>query len=158
VLRAPLLLGAGTEGSRALRRQSQARVARLLGGGRQRVQPLDVDDLAQAVLRAAEPGVADGAVLEIAGPELLEYRELVIRAARIAGRSVQTRALPVPPGALRALLALRTRLLGPGFSPDALDVILGEQLADPEPARRALGLRWTPLDATLQASLQGEPA
>jgi NADH dehydrogenase len=155
VLRAPLILGTGTEGSAALRHQTARGATRLLGGGRQRVQPLDVGDLARAVLRAAEPDAASGACLELAGPELLTYHELVQRAARIAGLSVKIGSVPIPIGVLRLGLALRSRLVGPGFSVDALDVILDEKIVDPELAWRVLGLTPTPLEVTLELSLRG---
>jgi len=156
ILRAPLVLGAGTEGEQALLSQLRKRHVRLLAGGRVRQQPLDADDLARGALKSTPIGVADQRALELVGPETLPYAQLVERAARIAGRTVRIGAMPIPLPVLRALLELRTRLLGPGFSPDALDVILDEHVVDPKPALEALGIELTPLDATLRSMLTRE--
>lgn len=152
VLRAPLVLGPQTEGARALTELTARGRAWLLDGGRTLHQPLDVDDLAAGALRAAaDPDRACGAILELAGPERLSYRELVERAAALQGGAVRIRA--VPGGLLRGLLALRTRLLGPGFSPDALEVLRIDTRVDTAPACVALGLELTPLETTLRRSL-----
>jgi NADH dehydrogenase len=153
VLRAPLVLGALTEGTRALANATQRRHVWLLDGGHTLHQPLDVEDLAGAALRAAaDPDRARGAVLELAGSERLAYRELVERAAALRGREIRLRS--VPGGVVRALVALRTRLLGPGFSPDVLEVLLTDTVVDLAPARTALGFEPTSLATTLRRSLE----
>jgi NADH dehydrogenase len=158
ILRAPLVLGRGTEGSRALLRETSRRSVRLLSGGRTLHRPLDLEDLAEAVLRSSlDAAVARNCVLDLAGPESLCYRELVERMARTRGRSIRVRSIPAAP--LRLLLAVRTRLLGPGLSPDALGVLLTDACADPERARLELGIELTPLEVTIRRCLedQGEP-
>jgi len=152
VLRAPLVLGPGTEGAAALRRDSAGSVARLIGGGRQVQRPLDVDDLARATLRACERDVASRLTLDLVGPEALRQCDLVARAGRARGREVGVRSLPT--GLLRALLKLRGRVSGPGFSVDALEVILDDDDVDPAPATRALGIELTPLAQTIERSLE----
>jgi len=154
ILRAPLLLGEGTEGEAALLRQLRSRTPRLLARGRTLQQPLSVEDLARAVLRCCDAGVAAGLTLDLVGPECLPYRELVRRAAYHQGRELNPRGLPVPIACLRLILKLRSKLWGPGFSVDALDVILDSHHLDPEPAARELGLEWTPLDAVLAKMVQ----
>ena len=152
ILRAPLVLGPGTEGAAALRRNSRGPVARLIGGGRQLQQPLDVRDLARAALRAADLECARERVLELAGPEVLSDRELVERAARRQGRTLRIRSVPV--FALRLLLAMRGLVAGPGFSVDALEVITADTELDPKPAADALGIEFTSVDAMLRRSLE----
>jgi len=53
---------------------------------------------------------------------------------------------------------LRERWLGPGFSPDVLDVMLDDVRLDPAPAARALRLELHPLDDTLERTLELEAA
>lgn len=154
VLRAPLVLGSGTEGAEALRRNSRGPRTILIGGGRQHQQPLDVRDLALASLRAADPACAPDRVLELAGPEGLSERELVERAARAQGHGVAVRSAPI--WLMRLLLRLRAALAGPGFGVDALEVITASTEVDPKPALDALRLELTPLEETLRRSL--EPA
>ena len=153
ILRAPMLMGAGTQQAQVIARALHSGRAWLIGGGATRQEPLDVDDLAEAALRAAsEPGAAaDGATLELGGPEALSTRELFARAARIAKTPIRLRSLPAAP--LRAALALRTRLLGPGPSPDFIDVLTTDTHAAAAEAARALGIELTPLDATIRKGM-----
>jgi uncharacterized protein YbjT (DUF2867 family) len=115
---------------------------------------MDVRDLAHAALRALEPGVAEGATLDLVGPESLPERELLERAAASRGASLRVRSVPL--WLVRAALAARA-LLGPGFSTDALEVVTEDVSLDPLPAARALGLELTPLDETLARSLAEAP-
>jgi len=152
ILRAPLVLGPGTEGSQALTRNTRGS-AWLLGGGKHLQQPLDVKDLALATLRSAlQAELARNRSLDLAGPERLPERELIQRAARLLGREARIRSIPIVP--LRWLLALRTRLLGPGLSPDALEVIVADTHVDAMPAAKELGLSLSPLELTLRRSLE----
>jgi NADH dehydrogenase len=152
ILRAPLVLGPGTEGARALVAQTARPTVWLVGGGVTRHRPLDVDDLARAALAAARDlERARGAVLELAGPNELRYRDLVAHAAALHGREIRVRAIPAGP--LRAALRVRRRLLGPGFDADALDVLLDDTRVDPSAALSALGIALTPLAETLRRSL-----
>ena len=144
ILRPPLILGPGTEGSAALRRSGRGVLVPLLRGGRVLHQPLDVDDLAAAALRATRPELARNRCVELAGPERLSYRALVER-----GAERRLPVLPIPVAPLRGLLALRQRFLGPGFSPDALEVLTTDTRVDAEAAATALGIELTPLDTTL---------
>src|ERR1700739_232111 len=122
VLRAPLLLGPGTAGAAALRRNASLRKARLIGGGRNLQQPLYVDDLARAaVMAATQASVANNLTLELVGPFSLPERELVERAARSLGHEVRIGS--VPKTLLSLVLAVRQRLGVRGFSPDVLEVI-----------------------------------
>jgi NADH dehydrogenase len=153
ILRAPLLLGPGTQEARSLRAALSRGRSWQLAGGRTLQEPLDVDDLAVAALRAAtDLELASGAILDLGGPERISTRKLFERAARLAERPL--RLLSAPAGPLRLGLALRSRLLGPGPSPDFLEVLLTDTRADAAGAADALGLELTPLDVTIRKSLE----
>jgi NADH dehydrogenase len=152
VLRAPLLLGPHTEGTRALERETSSGTAWLLAGGRTWHQPMDVFDLADGVLRAAlMPEVGPKQPLDVGGPERLRYRELVERAARLRGRRVRVRSIPRAP--VRLLLEARARLMGPGMSPEVLEVLLTDTIVDGIAAAERLGISLTPLEVTLRRGL-----
>ncbi len=155
ILRAPLLLGHATEGAAALARNASTPKARLIGGGRNFQQPLYVDDLARAAIVAAGPSVALNRTLDLVGPVSLPERELVERAARLLGHQVQISS--IPKGLLSFALAIRQRVSGPGFSPDALEVIAADTRLDPGPATNELGIRLTGLDEMIQNSFSQEP-
>lgn len=71
------------------------------GRGRYRVQPVHVDDVARICVDAATGGAAR--IFDAAGPETLEYRELVA----IVRRAVGSRSLVVPMPTPAVLLAAR---------------------------------------------------
>ena len=151
ILRVPMLLGTGTEAATALRRRLQRRTIVLLDGGRTRHQPLDVTDVARAVIAACDPAVARDATLDLVGPSTLPEREIVERAARLLGR--QVRIVSAPTAAVRLAVRVLRRVTGRGFSPEALEVLTTDTSVDATPAVRALGIELTPLDRTLRASL-----
>jgi NADH dehydrogenase len=151
ILRAPLLLGPATEGAAALARNASGSRAKLIGGGRNFQQPLYVDDLARAALAATHPSIASNRTLDLVGPVSLPERELVERAARQLGREV--RISSVPKGLLSFALAIRQRFSGPGFSPDAVEVITADTHLDPQPAASELGIRLTGIDDMIKNSL-----
>lgn len=152
VLRVPLLLGPGTAGAASLRREAGRRRVRLIGGGRNYQQPLDVDDLARgAVAAAAGPAAANNKTLDLVGPLSLPERELVARAGRQLGHEM--RIGTIPKGWLSLLLAIRERIAGAGFSRDTLEVITADTRLDPEPAARELGIQLTGIDEMIRRSL-----
>jgi uncharacterized protein YbjT (DUF2867 family) len=151
VLRVPLLLGTGTEGSAALKRNASGRKAKLLGGGRSLQQPLCVDDLARAAILAAQPSVAKNRTLELVGPVSLPESELVKRASRQMGHEVRIGSIPKK--LTRCALAIRQLVAGPGFSPDALDVITADTRLDPLPAAKELGIELTGIEEMIKSSI-----
>jgi uncharacterized protein YbjT (DUF2867 family) len=152
VLRAPLLLGSGTAGAAALRRNASLRKARLIGGGRNLQQPLHVDDMARAaVMAATQASIANNLTLDLVGPVSLPERELVERAARLLGREVHIGS--IPKSLLSLALAVRQRLGVHGFSPDVLEVITADTRIDPQLAANKIGIQLTGIDEMIQASL-----
>ena len=151
ILRAPLLLGPATEGAGALARNTRGHRAMLIGGGRNFQQPLYVDDLARAAIAASKSSVARNRTLDLVGPVSLPDRELVERAARSLGRQVRVNS--IPKGLLSFLLAIRRRVFGPGFSPDAIEVITANTRLDSQPAASELGIRLTGIDEMIEKSL-----
>jgi uncharacterized protein YbjT (DUF2867 family) len=157
IVRSPLLLACDSIGAHVLARAAGAPLVPLLAGGRNLEQPADARDLAEATLNAAlDPDCARGEALALVGPESLTRRALVVRCARLRGRSPIL--VPVPVAPLRLVLGLRARLLGPGFSGEVLDVLLDDVRLDPAPAARALRVALHPLDATLERTLELEAA
>jgi NADH dehydrogenase len=144
ILRVPLLLGPGTEGTAAMRRHLSRTTVILPGGGRNRHQPLHIDDLARAALLAAEPALARNRSLDLVGPVSMPDRDILEHGARLLGRAIRIRSMPI--AALRLALAVRRRMGGPGFSPDVLEVITADTQIDPAPAAAEIGIALTGLD------------
>ena len=151
ILRVPLLLGPRTEGAAGLRRHLNRSLIVLPGGGRNSQQPLDVDDLARAAVRAAEQTVAVNMTLNLVGPIALSEGDILRRAARMLRRDVRICSIPV--SFMRTALAVRRRLGASGLSPDVLDVITANTQQDPTPAATDLQIALTGIDEMIRRSV-----
>ena len=151
VIRLPMVLGAGEPAALALRAKAMRRVVLLVRGGASREQPLDADDVTTAILAATRHG-GEGRSLDLAGPESLPHRELVLRAASLLGRRPRMAALPLAVARAFAALAERT-FTNPPLTRAMLEVLEHDDEIDPAPACQALGLALTPLDETLRRCL-----
>ena len=152
IVRTPILLGPGTAGGSAIVRTVLRGHARLLGGGRYVLRPLDVDDLCRALVGvfAKRP---DGVILhELVGPEPVRYHQLLERAAGVAGLKIALGSVPI--WLARAGAAVRSRLTGSGFTPTVVDVITRDEVVDRN-ADAELAVTLTPLNETLRKILRG---
>ncbi len=148
VLRVPMVLAPDEPAARVLARQSRSAAVPLVRGGATRQQPIDAGDVVEAVVAAALQRDDEDAVLDLAGPESLAYRDLVRRAAARLGR--RPRIVPIPFAAVWLFAAAAERLSAdPPLTRAMLGVLEHDDDVDPEPARRALGIELTPLDETL---------
>lgn len=153
IVRTPILLGPGTAGAFALGRTVRAGGARLLGGGRYTMRPLDVDDLCRALVRIVSGSPPEGVALhELVGPEPVTYRALLERAARVAGTELALGSIPI--GLAKAGAAVRSTLRGSGFTSTVIDVITRDEVVEMN-ADVELGITLTPLDDTLRRILPG---
>ena len=152
ILRVPMVLGSGDPASEALRRQALAGRVSLVRGGATLEQPIAAGDVVEAIAAAlARPEPLRGA-LDLAGPESLTHRELVLRAARVLGRDVRIRSIPSALALGFAWLAEKL-LANPPLTPAMLGVLEHDDAIDPAEAERRLGVRLTPLDETLRRAL-----
>jgi NADH dehydrogenase len=149
VLRLPMVLGAGEPAAQALRAKAMRRVVLLVRGGASLEQPIDAEDATAAILSAAARDDEGRGAFDLAGPESVTHRELVLRAGSLLSR--RPRILPLPLGVARAFTGWAERLLAsPPITRAMLDVLEHDDKIDPAPACRALGLALTPLDETLR--------
>jgi uncharacterized protein YbjT (DUF2867 family) len=118
---------------------------------RQRLQPVFIDDLGWAVAEAVDNRAADNGVFEIGGPEVLTMREIIRTALEVMHR--RRFLLPVPMVLMKAQSALLQFLPGPPLTPDAVDFITMDALADSSVLVETLGLRLTPLREALASYL-----
>ncbi len=147
ILRAPLLLGPGTEGTAAVERHLSKPTVTLPGGGANWQQPLHVNDLARAALVASSESVARDATLNFVGPEAIREREIIERTAAASGRSTTIKAIPV--ALLRVVLQIQGLFKKGGFSADVLEVITADTKMDHSPATQMLGFPLTGLDTMI---------
>ncbi|MGF6230585.1 uncharacterized protein YbjT (DUF2867 family) [Inquilinus ginsengisoli] len=112
----------------------------LFDRGRTRLQPVHVDDVALAIVRAmAGQG---GVTYELGGGAVYSYRKLIGLIARHVGR--QPLLLPVPFPAWQALALVAERLPRPPIARNQVEVMRADNVADPNlPGFSTLGM--TPL-------------
>jgi nucleoside-diphosphate-sugar epimerase len=149
-LRAPMIYGGGRDHNvaRLVGLVRRWPVVPLPGGGRHRIQPLFGDDLAAALLAAAEAPGVEGRILDVAGPRPLPLREAAATVARQLGRRRLFVALPLGP-AVRLASLLRPGLAAPvrRFGED--------RTADIGEAQRLLGFSPRPFAEGLAEMLAG---
>jgi uncharacterized protein YbjT (DUF2867 family) len=156
VLRVPMVLGPDELAAAALRARAEARFTFLVRGGATLEQPIDARDLVRALELALEADV-EGCALDLAGPESLPQRELVLRVARLLG--TRPRIVPLPLAAASALAWCMEKLSAePPLTRAMLGVLEHDDCIDPEPAASRLGLALTPLEATLRFTFAPEAA
>lgn len=126
-------------------------VVPVIGDGRNRVEPLLVDDLARALELAATRADAPGRTLELGGPERLSTDEILRTIQRLLGRSRPL--LHHPAGLMRLLVRLLALLPEPPLSPAAVDFVLQEVEIDPRPAWAWCGFAFTGLEHGLRRLL-----
>jgi NADH dehydrogenase len=102
-----------------------------------------IDDLSWAVAEAVDNRAADTRVFEIGGPEVLTMKEIIRTGLEVLNR--RRFFLPVPKAVMKAQSALLQFLPGPPWTPDAVDFITMDALADSSEVVETLGVRLTPL-------------
>lgn len=115
----------------------------IVGTGHSHLQPIDVRDVATAVVRALERPKTAGSRYDLVGPERLRLREIVRTVADGLELSLAIRS--VPRAILRPLVGLTSRLSSKALStPSQLRMLEEGMVGDSEPARRDLGLEPRP--------------
>lgn len=96
ILRPTMIYGAAGDRnlSRLLQALTRARVLPVPRGGKHLQQPVHVADLAGAVISAVERAAAEERCYDVAGPEPIQFAELLRTAARVVGS--RTMFVPVP--------------------------------------------------------------
>ena len=92
----------------------------LIGGGRTRLQPVYVADVAEAIAAACAGKVKGGTIYELGGPEVVTFRELLDNVQKWSGRKRRYLSLPF---ALAKLGALATLPLPNAMRPLTVDQV-----------------------------------
>lgn len=149
ILRVPMVIGSGDYAAAALRAQASQSFAALVAGGSTLQQPIDADDVVDAILACLDKPALAGKLIELAGPECLSHRQLVMRAAQLYGK--QPTVIPIPLLLMQAFAALMVRVsANPPITPAMLGVLQHDDRVDSAKACKLLGIELTPLDETLR--------
>ncbi len=93
----------------------------LIGGGHTRFQPVYVADIAHAVVKLLDTGAFRGQVLELGGPEVLSFRELMQYMLRVIHR--WRILLPIPFGLAKVMAWPAQFLPGAPLTPDQVEML-----------------------------------
>jgi len=131
ILRPSVLFGPGDAFLRLIDAATRlSPVLPLVGRGDTALQPVHVDDVAEAAARAlADPG-ARGAVLELGGPEVLRFRE--VAAQVLAYRRRRRLLLPLPKAAWLLLARLLALTPSPPLTRDQVHLLDAPNVVAPE--------------------------
>ncbi len=111
------------------------------GTGRQKVQPVLVDNLAEAVALALG-SLGSNQILEIGGPEAMTFDEMIKLVMQISGH--HRPIVHAPETLMRAAGAIAESLPGPLFSRDAVTFVVADNACDVKPLIEQFGIRLTP--------------
>lgn len=123
----------------------------VIGDGQAPCWPLQVADLARAVLECVRREELVGSALEVGGPERLTMDEVVRTIARVLGK--RRLILHHPVGLMKLAASAMQLLPNPILSPGAVDFVTQLVEMDPRPAADLLGIRFRTLEEGLRAYL-----
>ncbi len=115
----------------------------LPGPGTAKVQPVHVDDVGTAVALALKLPAAENQVVEIGGPQTLNFRQIVPIMLTVMGK--RRLVLPTPTPIVKMGAALLARLPGRILSPRAVDFANGDGQVDNRALYELLGCHPRPL-------------
>ena len=127
-----------------------APVTPVIGSGRQRIQPVWVDDVAAYFADSIDKPEAAGRVFELGGPDAVTWNEFWQRLKRALG--IRRPTVHVPVGLMRANALVTERL--PGNIPLTRDLLTmlehGDNVISNDDAVQTFGLPLVPLDEQLR--------
>ena len=127
-----------------------APVTPIIGSGRERIQPIWVDDIAAYFARSLELDAATDRTFELGGPDVVSWNEFWERLKRALG--VRRPSVHVPVGLMKANALVTERL--PGNIPLTRDLLkmleYGDNVATNDDAVRTFQLPLVPLDEQLR--------
>lgn len=150
IFRPSLVHGPDGDLVRMLARMARSRLPlAVVGAGRQRLQPVYVEDLARLVADALERPPTVGQTYEVGGAQILTYRELLDAVARaVLGRPRRTFRVPAFAAMLGAAF-LEFLLTRPPFTRELLRMLLAGSVCESlEPVERDFGFRPRGFDET----------
>ena len=135
--------------------QTFKRIARLspvtpiTGSGRQRIQPIWVEDVAAHFAAAVEKPEAANRTFELGGPDVVTWDELWARLKRVL--RVRRPSVHVPIGFMRVPAVALERLPNPPVTRDLLKMLeAGDNIVSSTDAVETFGLPLVPLDEQLR--------
>jgi uncharacterized protein YbjT (DUF2867 family) len=127
----------------------------MFGQGKTRLQPANVDDVAEAVARVVQSSKTHSITYELGGPSIYSYKELL---ETIVRRDEIRRVLvPVPFSVWAALASVAELLPRPPVTQNQVDLMRMDNVASPAmPGFGDLGISPHPIEHVLQQILESD--
>ncbi|WP_065751100.1 complex I NDUFA9 subunit family protein [Bradyrhizobium paxllaeri] len=124
----------------------------MFGRGQTRLQPVYVEDVAEAIGRIMQRAQRPSAIFEFGGPRVYSYEELLRAVARQAG--VASHLIPIPIALWHALAWASEMLPSPPLTRNQVELMQIDTLSSPElPGFSELEISPLSVEAILQAML-----
>jgi NADH dehydrogenase len=124
----------------------------MFGTGQTRLQPAYVEDVAEAIVRAAQRTETNAITFECGGPRVYTYEELLRAIAREAGR--KRILIPVPFAAWQALAWLAEMMPSPPITRNQVELMQVDNVPSPGmPGFGELGISPHGVEGTLREIL-----
>jgi uncharacterized protein YbjT (DUF2867 family) len=121
----------------------------IVGKGKERMQPIWVEDVAEHVVEAVDLPAAANRTFELGGPDVVTWNEFWDRLRRLLG--VRRPAIHVPMPLMRAQATVLERLPGAPVTRDQLTMLsLGDNVVTTPDAAETFRLPLVPLDEQLR--------
>jgi uncharacterized protein YbjT (DUF2867 family) len=126
----------------------------MFGRGLTRLQPVSVEDVAEAIARCLQPAAANPVTYELGGPRVYTYEELLKAIADRLGKRPLVFSVPFP--MWHALARIAEMLPGPALSRAQVDLMEVDTVASAGmPGFAALGIAPQSIDHALEQILSG---
>ena len=125
----------------------------VIGGGKNKVQPVYVGDVAASVLAALTMADAKGKIFELGGPDVMTFRQAMGYIIKQIKRPRML--LPVPHGVMSLAAGAMAILPNPPVTRDQLKLLKVDNVVSGElPGLDALGVQPTPIDLIVPSYLE----
>ena len=124
----------------------------MFGRGLTRLQPVSVEDVAEAIARCLQPAAANPVTYELGGPRIYTYEELLMAIADWLGRGPTLFSVPFP--IWRSLARVAEMLPGSPLSRSQVELMEADTAASAGmPGFPALGIAPQPIEPALEQIL-----
>ncbi len=157
ILRPTMLLGNGSPVFAGLAKLTGLPLIPVFGRGDSEIQPVDVVDVAKAIIRIESESRYHNEILEIGGPETITMDDFLKKIARARGTE-NPRLLHLPIGFIASVLSLLERVVYPllPITVGQLATFRNNSIAEPNTLVRKMNALMINLDNQIAQSLQVE--
>jgi uncharacterized protein YbjT (DUF2867 family) len=130
-----------------------APVLPLIGGGKNKFQPVYVEDVAQAVSRAVDGKLIPGKIYELGGPEVLSFRECLETMFEVTGRKRPLVNMPFGVASMIGSIASLVPVITPPITSDQVQLLKHDNVVSAHAEAEGLTLKGMGILPTMLISV-----